>query len=107
LHLESVPAGYNVTGCDHADVCEDPENEGRKRNHPMQIDHILPTVPLINNETLLQRVTRSMTSWRRTAIAYVPTQMLSPEMFAGTDDAEYAYETAFAIQATELALLHG
>jgi hypothetical protein len=107
LYLEDVPAGYNTIGCDHDDVCEDPENSVRKRNHPMQIYHILPTVSLINNETLLQRVARSMTTWRRTAIAHVPTQMLSPELFASADDAEYAYETAFAIQATELVLLHG
>ncbi len=73
----------------------------------MQIYHILPTVPLINNETLLQRVARSMTTWRRTAISRVPTQVLSPELFASSDDAEYAYETAFAIQATEAVLLHG
>jgi hypothetical protein len=68
--------------------------------------HMLPTVLLTNNETLLQRVTRSMTTWRRTAIAHIPTQMLSLELFASTDDAEYAYDTAFAIQATELVLLH-
>jgi hypothetical protein len=73
----------------------------------MQIYYMLPTVPLINNETLLQRITRSMTTWRRTLIAHVPTQVLSPELFASTNDAEYAYETAFAIQATELVLSHG
>ncbi len=72
----------------------------------MQIYHMLPTVLLTNNETLLQRIAHSMTTWRRTAIAHVPTQMLSPELFASTDDAEHAYETAFAIQATELAFWH-
>jgi hypothetical protein len=72
----------------------------------MQIYYMLPTVPLINNETLLQRITRSMTTWRRTLITHVPTQMLSPELFTSTDDAEYAYDTAFAVQATELVLLH-
>ncbi len=73
----------------------------------MQIYYMLPTVPLINNETLLQRITRSMTTWRHTAIAHVPTQVLSPELFASIDDAEYAYEIAFTIQATELVLSHG
>lgn len=73
----------------------------------MQIYHILPTVPLTTKETLLQRATRSITTWRRTAIVHLPTQVLSPDLLVSTDDeAEQAYMTAFTIQATELILWH-
>ena len=70
----------------------------------MQMDQLWPTVPLTHQETLLYRAVRAMSTWRRTAIAHVPTQVLTPELLASLEeDAEHAYETAFTIEAVKLA----
>ncbi len=72
----------------------------------MQMDHILPTMPLTEKETMLERVAHSMAAWRRDIIALLPTRKLAPQAFetrqTGADEAAQEYEAAFTIRAVEL-----